>query len=236
MARQPRFVLPGHPQHIIQRGNNRQPTFFADEDYHYYLSCLKDALQYADCALHAYVLMTNHVHLLLSPSDQTGIAKALQHVGRRYVRYINHSYRRTGTLWEGRYKSTLVDSERYLLTCYRYIELNPVWANMVNHPGDYPWSSYAAHALGQPTILLQDHGVYLALGRTLAARQQVYRSLFAGHIDEKTLVQIRDSTNKGWILGDTQFREEVEAMLKRRVSPLPRGGDRRSKKYLAKHG
>lgn len=233
MARQPRFVLPGHPQHVIQRGNNRLPTFFADEDYRYYLSCLKEALQRYDCTLHAYVLMTNHVHLLLSPSNKEGIGQVLQHLGRRYVRYINHVYRRTGTLWEGRYKSALVDSERYLLTCYRYLELNPVRANMVSHPGDYPWSSYAAHALGHENSLLDDHALYLALGKTTTERQQAYRSLFNGRINKKTLGAIRDSTNKGRVMGDSHFKQEVEVMLMRRVSPLPKGGDRRSKKYLA---
>lgn len=235
MARQPRFVLPGHPQHAIQRGNNRQPTFFADEDYRFYLNCLNDAAQRYHCAVHAYVLMTNHVHLLISPSDLEGLSQTLQHVGRRYVRYINHVYRRSGTLWEGRYKATLVDSERYLLTCYRYVELNPIRAHMVAHPGDYPWSSYAAHALGKDNQLIQDHALYLALGRTPKSRQQEYQALFKGHIDKKTLEEIRHSTNKGWVLGDSRFKEEIETTLKRRVSPLPKGGDRRSKRYLAKH-
>lgn len=235
MARQPRFVLPGHPQHVIQRGNNRQSTFFADEDYHFYLNCLKDAVQRYRCAVHAYVLMTNHVHLLMSPSDKEGISRTLQHVGRLYVRYINHMYRRSGTLWEGRYKATLVDSERYLLTCYRYIELNPVRTNMATHPGGYPWSSYGAHAMGKNNFLLQDHALYIALGRTPNIRQTAYRALFKGHIDENTLAKIRHSTNKGWVLGDSMFKAEIEAALERRVTPLPKGGDRRSKEYLAKN-
>ena len=235
MARQPRFVLPGHPQHVIQRGNNRQPTFFADEDYRFYLNCLQDAVQRYHCAVHAYVLMTNHVHLLISPSNIEGISRTLQHVGRRYVRYINYTYHRSGTLWEGRYKATLVDSEQYLLTCYRYIELNPVRANMVSHPGDYPWSSYAAHALGKLNPLVQDHALYLALGETPSARQRAYLDLFNGHIDEKALDDIRQSTNKGWVLGDSKFKADIEATLKRRVTPLPKGGDRRSNKYLAKN-
>lgn len=236
MARQPRFVLPGHPQHVIQRGNNRQPTFFAEEDYHFYLNCLNDAAQRYHCAVHAYVLMTNHVHLLISPSDLEGLSQTLQHVGRRYVRYINHVYRRSGTLWEGRYKATLVDSERYLLACYRYIELNPIRAHMVARPDDYPWSSYAAHALGKDNRLIQDHALYLALGRTPKSRQQAYQALFKDHINKNTLEAIRHSTSKGWVLGGSRFKEEIETTLKRRVSPLPKGGDRRSKRYLAKRG
>lgn len=235
MARQPRFVIPGQPQHVIQRGNNRQPTFFADEDYQFYLKCLQEAAERYECAVHAYVLMTNHVHLLISPSDVDGIVRTLQHVERRYVRYINYTYRRSGTLWEGRYKATLVESERYLLTCYRYIELNPVRANMITHPGDYPWSSYAAHALGNDNRLIQEHALYMALGGNPRVRQLAYRALFDGHIDEKSLADIRQSTNKGWVLGGSKFKAEVETMLQRRVTPLPKGGDRRSNNYLAKN-
>jgi putative transposase len=132
MARLPRYVLPGQPQHVIQRGNNRGVTFFADEDYSFYLDRLKEACTKHGCAVHAYVLMTNHVHLLLTPDTSSSIAKVMQSVGRRYVQHINYTYRRTGTLWEGRYKATLIDSEQYLLTCSRYIELNPVRAGIVD--------------------------------------------------------------------------------------------------------
>ena len=149
MPRQLRYNLPGIPQHVIQRGNNRQATFFSDEDYMRYLADLKSACDQHQCEVHAYVLMTNHVHLLMTPHNGDGIAKTMQSLGRRYVVYINQTYRRTGTLWEGRYKAALIDSENYLLTCYRYIELNPVRAEgMVDHPGKYRWSSYRANALG----------------------------------------------------------------------------------------
>jgi putative transposase len=149
MARLPRFVLPGHPQHVIVRGNNRDPIFNADEDYRFYLDKLQDAAKKHSCDIHAYVLMTNHVHLLVSPHTEDGISKMIQMLGRYYVQYFNSTYRRSGTLWEGRYKASLIDSDTYALTCYRYIELNPVRANMVAHPAEYPWSSYRGNALGE---------------------------------------------------------------------------------------
>lgn len=227
MARLPRYVLPGQPQHVIQRGNNRGVTFFTEEDYSFYRECLKEACDKHDAAVHAYVLMTNHVHLLLTPDNPSSIAKVMQSVGRRYVQYVNYTYRRTGTLWEGRYKATLIDSESYLLTCYRYIELNPVRAGIVAHPSDYPWSSYRAHSQGYPDTLIQDHPLYLALGDTDNTRQEAYRSLFKVHLDSATVNFIREATNKAWALGDDRFREEIEAALQRRTRPLPRGGVRR---------
>ena len=146
MARLPRFVLPGHPQHVIQRGNNRNVIFASEDDFHFYLDCLKTACKSHDVQVHAYVLMTNHVHLLMTPQTECGLAKVMQSVGRRYVQYFNWNYKRTGTLWEGRYKATLIDTKRYLLTCYRYIELNPVRANMVTQPEAYRWSSFRFNA------------------------------------------------------------------------------------------
>ena len=143
MPRKPRSYLPGVPAHVVQRGNNRNACFFADEDYLFYRECLSEGLRRYEVRLHAYVLMTNHVHLLLTPSDETGISCLLQHVGRLYVLYINKTYRRSGTLWEGRHKASLVDAENYLLACYRYIEMNPVAARMVEAPDQYQWSSYA---------------------------------------------------------------------------------------------
>ncbi len=227
MARLPRYVLPGQPQHVIQRGNNRGVTFFAEEDYSFYRECLKEACDKHGCAVHAYVLMTNHVHLLLTPDNPSSIAKVMQSVGRRYVQYVNYTYRRTGTLWEGRYKATLIDSEQYLLTCSRYIELNPVRAGIVAHPDNYPWSSYRAHAHGQPDTLIRDHLLYLALGDTDSTRQEAYRALFKVQLDSATVNLIRESTNKAWALGSDRFREEIEAALQRRTRALPRGGVRR---------
>ena len=146
MPRKPRFNIVGIPQHVIQRGNNREPCFYSEQDYQRYLKDLSDSAKKHDCRIHAYVLMTNHVHLLVTPMVEHGISNMMQALGRRYVYYINKNYQRSGTLWEGRYKASLIDNERYLLTCMRYIELNPVRAKMVEHPGEYPWSSYQANA------------------------------------------------------------------------------------------
>ena len=164
MARLPRFVLPGHPQHIIIRGNNREPVFATNEDYRFFLDKLADAAKKHQCDIHAYVLMTNHIHLLATPNTLDGISKMMQMLGRYYVQYFNSTYKRSGTLWEGRYKASLIDSESYALLCYRYIELNPVRAGMVEHPSEYPWSSYRANALGQYDALVTPQFMYFALG------------------------------------------------------------------------
>lgn len=223
MARLPRYNLPGQPQHVILRGNNRSIIFAADDNYRFFLDCLEDAATRHGCAIHAYVLMTNHVHFLITPEREDSIGKALQSVGRRYVQYFNYTYRRTGTLWEGRYKATLIDSENYLLTCYRYIELNPVRADMAAHPRDYAWSSYRWHAEGEPDKLVTDHALYLALGKSGTERQAAYRALFKLHIGEASLTAIREATNKSWVLGTGRFQEEIAAAVNRRVAPLPKG-------------
>jgi putative transposase len=226
MARLPRYVLPGQPQHVIQRGNNRGPTFFADEDYRFYRQCLKEACNRHGCSVHAYVLMTNHVHLLLTPSTPTAISKVMQSVGRRYVQYVNYTYQRSGTLWEGRYRATLIDTEQYLLTCYRYIELNPVRAGIVDHLRHYPWSSYHAHAHDQVDPLISEHPLYQTLGSSAQIRQRTYRELFKTHLEDATVSFIRDVTNKAWVLGGEKFRKQIETTLQRRAQPLPRGGVR----------
>lgn len=231
MPRLPRYILPGQPQHVILRGNNRSPIFVADEDYACFKYHLKEACVLHDCRIHAYVLMTNHVHLLMTPEKDTSFAKVIQSVGRRYVQYFNTVYRRTGTLWEGRYKASPVSTDEYLLTCYRYIELNPVRANMVKHPRYYPWSSYGANALGKSDPLITPHPLYLALDNQPHQRQAAYQALFQVHIDPETLEDIRQSTQKGWALGNDKFKVEIERLLDRRTRPLPRGGDRRSLAY-----
>ena len=223
MARLPRYVLPGQPQHVILRGNNRSIIFVAEEDYRFFIECLRQAAVQHGCAIHAYVLMTNHVHLLMTPGREDSIGKVLQSLGRRYVQYFNYTQKRTGTLWEGRYKATLIDSERYLLTCYRYIELNPVRANMVGHPREYTWSSYLCHAEGKIDKLITDHTLYVTLGKESEERQASYRTLFKSHVSEEVLLAIRDSTNKGWVLGSDRFLEEVASEVSRRVAPLPKG-------------
>ncbi len=217
MPRKPRFVIPGVPQHIIQRGNNREPCFFAEGDYGRYRDDLKTALVTNECVLHAYVFMTNHVHMLITPMTEYGLSHMMQDLGRKYVRYINNTYLRSGTLWEGRYKASLVDSEAYLLTCMRYIELNPVRANMVIHPGEYRWSSVACNSQGLPDILITPHPLYLTLAADGPARQHAYRELFRHHMDENTLHDIRDALNQELVLGRDDFKDKIEQTLKRQA-------------------
>jgi putative transposase len=174
--------------------------------------------------------MTNHVHLLMTPQQSGTIAKVMQSVGRRYVQYVNYLYKRSGTLWEGRYKASLVDSDRYLLTCYSYIELNPVRAGMVAEPSAYRWSSYRAHAQGTKDGLLTDHAGYLSLGKDVQSRCEAYKGLFEGGIDTDTLQAIRESLNECRVLGDDRFKDQIEATLKRSVRAGQKGRPRKSKK------
>jgi putative transposase len=226
MSRKLRFQLVGVPQHVIQRGNNREPCFHGDEDCQRYLGDLREALGRNRCRLHAYVLMTNHVHLLLTPMQEHGVSHLMQDLGRKYVRYINHTYRRTGTLWEGRYKSSLIDSDAYLLTCMRYIELNPVRARMVNHPGEYRWSSYAANAHGTSNLLLSPHPVYEELGTEDDARRHAYRELFRHHMDNDLLHAIREALNQEMVLGRDDFKDRIEQMTARQTRPGRNGRPR----------
>jgi putative transposase len=231
MPRLPRLIAAGVPLHVIQRGNNRSVTFFAVGDYRCYRELLLDASHRFGCAIHAYAFMTNHVHLLLTPDNERGPARMMQAIGRVYVRYVNARYQRTGTLWEGRYRSSLVDSDRYLLACFRYIELNPVRAGIVKHPIRYHWSSYGHNAHGKPDSLITHHAIYQALASSETGRQAAYRALFETRLDSGTLDQIRGATNRGTMLGDEPFREQIEARLGTRVRRLPHGGDRRSKAF-----
>lgn len=232
MARLPRLYLPGCAQHVIQRGNNREACFYADADYKAYLSFLKDAAAKYQVAIHAFVLMTNHVHLLVTPQDAQGVSRMMQAQGRKYVQYFNYTYGRSGTLWEGRFKSTVVDADNYLLTVYRYIELNPVRAGMVEHAADYPWSSYQGNAIGKPIQLLTPHPLYLNLGTTVAERQSAYRALFTGLMPVHDIAAIRHATNKAWVLGDEHFKAQIAAKTGRRPEPAGRGGDRKSAVFI----
>lgn len=231
MARLLRIVVPGQALHIIQRGNNRQACFFADGDYRFYLDSLMEAATRFGGLVHAYVLMTNHVHLLLTPESPETPSMLLQSVGRRYVRYINQAYRRSGTLWEGRYKSALIDSDRYLLTCSRYIELNPVRAGMVALPGEYRWSSFRSNGGEAADPLLSPHPLYTALGNSPATRAAAYRTLFDRHLDSLDVQAIRDTTETGVVLGNDRFKDEVKSILRRRIERQPHGGDRKSGDY-----
>lgn len=219
MSRKPRFCLADVPQHVIQRGHNRAPCFFAVDDYQRYRQDLHEAAEQNRVCIHAYVLMTNHVHLLVTPAHAYGITHMMQDLGRKFVRYMNRTYRRTGSLWEGRFKASLVDSEAYLLTCMRYIEMNPVRAGMVGHPGEYRWSSYAANAQGRADVLVVQHPLYQALGPAPEQRRYAYRSLFSYQLDSSALHAVREALNQELVLGREDFKDRIEAMLKRQVRP-----------------
>jgi putative transposase len=173
--------------------------------------------------VHAYVLMTNHVHLLLTPGTADGPSRMMQWLGVRYVRHVNTTYRRTGTLWEGRFRAAPIESDSHLLTCYRYIELNPVRAGMVAGPADYPWSSYHAHAEGTDDPVVRDHTLFAALGATAAERQAAYRALFGEVLEETWIAELRAATNGGWAVGSERFKAQIAAASGRRAAPLPRG-------------
>jgi putative transposase len=223
MARLSRVAPVGVAQHIIQRGNNRQVCFVSEEDMAAYAVWLKKYAKENEVAIHAWVFMTNHVHLLCTPSSSGGISKMMQALGRSYVRYFNSTYKRSGTLWEGRYKASLVQTEQYLLELYRYIELNPVRANMVSEPGDYGWSSYQCNALGKRSELLTAHEVYLALGNTDEIRRGRYRDLFRAGVDVRLLEEIRHGVHRGLAIGHPRFKEQIEALTGQRVSAKKRG-------------
>lgn len=213
MARHPRLVFPAIPLHIIQRGNNRHPCFASEADYLVYLTLLEQYAAIASCQIHAYVLMSNHVHLLLSSGSTDGPSVLMRRLGQHYVQYFNRRHRRTGTLWEGRFRSCLVDHERYLLICQRYIELNPVRARMVEDPASYRWSSYRANALGEVDPLVTPHLIYMGLGTHESERRASYRHLFSEVISDDVLRQIRHASNSNAPLGPASFAEHVHATL-----------------------
>ncbi len=227
MARLRRITIPAYPQHIIQRGNNRAASFFADDDYRFFLECLRQAKVKCHCRIDAYVLMTNHFHLLVEPAEAGGLGRFMQSVGRRYVRYVNETYGRTGTLWEGRFKSAAVSRDEYLIACSRYIELNPVRACLVKHPRDYRWSSYRSRALGISDRLLDVDPWYEGLGLTADERQDKYREWIERQCDEMEWDKIRQATQRGRLIGRETFQKQVEAMTGRRLVGEARGRPRK---------
>jgi putative transposase len=218
MARLPRLTVPGYPHHIIQRGNNRQPIFATTADYEMLLSMLEEHAAKAGVAIHSYVLMSNHFHLLATPSTAEGIPQLMQSVGRRYVRYFNQRQARTGTLWEGRYKSTLIQAERHLLACMAYIDLNPVRAALVTEPGDYPWSSYAHHVGRRFDKLIAPHPLYWELGNTPFSREAAYGELVRAGITPQQQAALTDSALRGWALGEPDYVADLQRRTARRVS------------------
>ena len=223
MARLPRLSIPGYPHHVIQRGNNWQAIFTTPADYQLLLNLLDENARKFGVAVHAYVLMDNHFHLLVTPQAQDSLPKMMQAIGRRYVRHFNGEHGRSGTLWEGRYKSTLIQAERYLLACMAYIDLNPVRAGLVAHARDYPWSSHG-HYIGQTTQrLITPHSLYWELGNTPFAREAAYADLVNAGVDVDRQLALTQSTLKGWALGEADFVADLQKKTGRRVSKTVAG-------------
>jgi putative transposase len=218
MARLPRLTLPGYPHHVIQRGNNRQTIFAVPSDYQTMLDLLDENAKKFGVAIHAYVLMSNHFHLLVTPQTMDGLPQMMQAVGRRYVRYFNDIHKRSGTLWEGRYKSTLIQTERYLLTCMAYIDLNPVRGGLVTQARDYPWSSHEHYTGQRIDRLITPHALVWELGNTPFAREAAYAELVQNGISEVQRAALTDSALGGWALGETNFRVELQKRTERRVT------------------
>lgn len=223
MARPPRLELRGVPHHVIQRGNNRSACFFGDADRRFYLKCLGDSAVQRSCEVHAYVLMGNHVHLLVTPLEPGAISATMQDLGRRFVRVINTVHGRTGTLWEARFRSSIIDTENYFLACQRYIELNPVRAGLVSQPAEYLWSSHLYYAAGRRNRLISEHSVYRRLGATELERRAAYVSLCSAPLDERLVAHMRDAINSDSAVGSEKFLDEAEATLGRSVRAPVRG-------------
>lgn len=223
MARLPRLTLPGYPHHVIQRGNNRQAIFTSSKDYQTLLDLLEENAKKFGVVIHAYVLMSNHFHLLVTPQSAEGLPQMMQAVGRRYVRYFNDAQQRSGTLWEGRYKSTLIQTDRYLLACMAYIDLNPVRAGLVTRAQDYPWSSHG-HYIGQRIDkLITPHALFWELGNTPFAREAAYAELVQSGISPMQQAALTDSALRGWALGEPDFVEELQKRTLRRVAKSTAG-------------
>ena len=223
MARLPRLTLAHQPHHVIQRGNNRQPIFASSADYQALLGLLEEAAKRFEVALHAYVLMSNHFHLLATPQTADGLPKMMQAVGRSYVRYFNDSQKRSGTLWEGRYKSTLIQTERYLLACMAYIDLNPVRAGLVGAPQDYLWSSHLHYLGARQDRLITPHSLYWELGNTPFAREAAYADLVQAGVNPVQQAALTDATLRGWALGESDFVADLQKRTSRRVAKTSAG-------------
>jgi putative transposase len=221
MARRRRFFLPDTPFHVIQRGNNRSRCFFRDRDYRLYRQWLGEYAAHFGCLVHAYVLMPNHVHLLLTPGDSQGPSQFMQCLGRRYVSYVNRTQERTGTLWEGRFRASPVETEEYLFRLYRYIELNPVRAGMVDHPSHYPWSSFLHNATGREDDVVTAHPHYDQLAPTERERRAAYRGLFDEPLSDELLGLIRDSAVAGLPIGNPAFHRRIERIFGIRLTTPP---------------
>ena len=226
MARQPRLTVPGYPHHVIQRGNNRQPIVLDDADRLRLLALLAEHTARCKVALHAYVLMDNHFHLLATPETQDGLPQLMQAVGRSYVRYFNNRHGRSGTLWEGRYKSTVIETDSYFLPCMVYIDLNPVRAGIEAEPAQYPWSSHR-HCIGQGVDkLVTPHALLWSLGNTPFAREAAYRELVLAGISPQLQEALTRTALTGWALGSEAFLQSLQEGTRRRITPSIRGRPR----------
>ena len=225
MPRHARFRLDGYPLHVIQRGNNRSACFLDDRDRILYLALMEELSRAHACHVHAYVLMGNHVHLLLTPELASNISGMMKDLGQRYAQHFNRTYKRTGSLWEGRFRSSIIDTEAYLLRCHRYIELNPVRAGMVKHPSGYVWSSYRVNAEGGHSTLVDPHPHYLALGDDAASRRRAYLELFVEHPPQREIDEIRAACRGGFALGRDAFIAELERVMGRSVVRSPKGSN-----------
>lgn len=223
MARLNRLTLPGLPHHVIQRGNNRQAIFTSVADYQYLLALIDENAKEFEVDIHAYVLMSNHFHLLATPQTDTGLPQMMQAVGRRYVRYFNDTQARTGTLWEGRYKSTLIQTDRYLLACMAYIDLNPVRAGMLAEPRDYPWSSHAFYVGLRADKLVTPHALFWDLANTPFGREAAYADLVRAGISADQQAALTRSTLTGWALGGDDFVADLQKRTDRRVNKAQAG-------------
>ena len=223
MARLPRLVVPTHPHHIIQTGNDNQLIFRDEEDYQQFLMWLKESAKEFKVAVHAYVLMPNHLHLIATPATVEGLAQTMQRVGRYYVPWYNAKYSRTGSLFQGRFKTSLIEAERYFMACSRFIESNPVRSQLVAEPREYRWSSYAHHAGIRPESVITDHRLYWALGNTPFQREAAYIELSRPALGQAEMATVEAAVLKGWPLGSEQFKSEIQHRAKRQVLPAKRG-------------
>ena len=234
MARVKRFFYPGHPLHILLRGNNGIACFREQEDYATYLDKLQYASSNYGVAVHAYVLMENHVHLLVTPQDAEAIGRMMQSLGCFYTRYFNVRHHRTGTLWEGRYKSTLMENDQYPLLLMRFVESNPVRTGYVNNPSEYAFSSYRYNAEGKPSALIQPQKSYLELAGNESERRLRYQLLSEKPLDRAITKFLQTATTKGWVLGSRQFKRKLSNEIGCKVEPQPKGGDRKSASYRSR--
>ena len=233
MPRAPRIARAGMAMHITQRGNDRMTTFRCDDDHAHFGAFLGDASTQTGCAVHAYAFMSNHVHLLVTPADDAALSRMMHQLIGRYARHFNQRYYRTGSLWGGRFHSTVIDTDDYFFTCCRYIDRNPVEAGMVRSAADYAWSSYRCLALGVEDELVTPHPLFESLGTSDQARRDAYQALVATPLPARTLRLLRRATHRGDVLGNAEFLAGLESELGRSVTRCPHGGDRRSARFRA---